>query len=173
MLFVLLLAWWPFVYHYTSVGLDFEQRVDGGVDGIYWRVRWPSDGSIVLARIVHRTKDVGDTLQPVDAFDFGGTFLKPAQATDGETFFENLGFWCRSVDAREAKVPDAVKDAERAFLIGVPHVLLALLTGGLWWFLRQRRRAKTGRKPMPGDGTLSNDALGIRAADRQSSAGPP
>lgn len=145
----LLLAWWPFAYRYTSVGFDFEQRVDGGVDGVYWRLRWPSDGSIVLARIVHRTEDVGDTVLPADAFDLGGTFLKPAQATGGETFFENLGFWCRSIDAREDKVPDVVKDAEHALLIGVPHVLIVLLTGGSWWLLRQRNGAKTGRKPTP------------------------
>lgn len=147
-LFWLLLAWWPFSYHYSSFGFDFEQRIDGGIDGVYWRLRWPSDGSIVLARIVHQTRDAGGEQRTADAFDLGGQFLGPSQATGAETFFENLGFWCRTVDAREEKVPDVVKDAERAWMIGVPHVLLVLLTGAGWWWLRQRRGARTGRKPV-------------------------
>ncbi|MFT4514986.1 MAG: hypothetical protein ACI89X_001244 [Planctomycetota bacterium] len=71
------------------MGVEFEQRVDNGLDAVYWRVRWPSDGSVILARIVHQSMDAA---REPDAFDFGATFLKPSQPCDAETFWQNLGF---------------------------------------------------------------------------------
>jgi len=131
-----LLLWWPFAYRYTSIGCEWELAVDGGIDAVYWRLRWPSDGSVVLARIVHQEH----TDRTPEGFDLGATFCKPAQATGAETFWQNLGFWWLAVDARERAVPDLVKDAERAFVVGVPHALLLATTASAWWWLRRRRR---------------------------------
>ena len=168
---LLLLAWWPFAYRYTSVGFEFEQRVDDGISGTYWRIRWPSDGSIVLARIVHQTRLTADDTRQPDAFDFGATFLKPARPCGNETFWEHLGFWCRSVDAREDNIPDIVKYAERAWVVGMPHALLLLLSASGWWLARNRRRTNAGRKPSVDDGSTSVTIAAKRAADRQSRAG--
>lgn len=152
LLTLLLLGWWPFAYRYTSVGIDFEERIDDGIDAVYWRVRWPSDGSILLARIVHQTRSdqSDDPEREPDAFDFGGTLLKPSQPCDAETFWQNLGFWYLDIDAREDHIPDIVKDAERAWVVGVPHSFLLAVCGGGFWLLRQRR-TRAGRKPIEGD----------------------
>jgi hypothetical protein len=141
-----LLLWWPFAYRYTSIGCEWELQVDDELHSVYWRVRWPSDGSVVLARIEHEQR----LDRMPEAFDLGATFLKPAQATGAVTFWQNLGFWWLSVDAREAPVPDLVKDAERAFVVGVPHACLLVGTGCAWWLLRSQRRTIAGRKPTVG-----------------------
>ncbi len=140
MLSLLLLAWWPFAHCYTSVGFEFEQRIENGIAGVYWRVRWPSDGSIIFARIERETEDAS---RVPDAFDFGAAFLKPAQACGGETFWQQLGFWLLSVDVREDRIPGMIKDADRAWVIGMPHGLLVLVCSSSWWLLRRQRRAKT------------------------------
>ncbi|MFT4514987.1 MAG: hypothetical protein ACI89X_001243 [Planctomycetota bacterium] len=53
-----------------------------------------------------------------------------------------------SIDARDDRIPDIVKDAERAWVVGVPHSLVFLMCGSGWWLLRRQRRTSTGRKPI-------------------------
>jgi hypothetical protein len=150
---LLLLAWWPLASYYTSIGVEFEQRSqNGGITGSYWRMRWPSDGSVVFARI-----------------DFGAAFLQPPRACGATTTAQQFGFWFLCADAREAAMLDLVKHADRVLLIGMPHWLLLLLTASTWHWLRRQRRIRAGRKPIVGAACAAGNA--DRAAERQSLAG--
>lgn len=136
------LAFWPFVGFYTSVGCEFEEPAGTMVRGTYWRVRWPGDGSVVLACIVeHRPAEAGG-LQP---FDLGGVFLRRAQPIAAEGWWQRHGFWWVRVREDAPKVPPIVAGADRAMLAGVPHWLLTLvlLTGAAASVVQARRRAQS------------------------------
>ena len=120
---ITLLASWPFAHRYTSFGLDLETRDAGRVRCTYWRVRWPRDGSLVFAHIVEH-REVGSG--PVEPFDLGGRFLQRAVPVPTDGVWQEQGFWWIDVDAANGPVPPIVAGADRAWLVGVPHWLVAL-----------------------------------------------
>jgi len=164
---LLLLVTLPFCGRYTSIGLDFEADVDDERHAVYWRVRWPSDGALVFARIVERGPP-GE--RAADAVDIGAALLREPQATGAGDCWQRHGFWWLSVDAREAAPPAIVAGCERAFVAGLPHWLWLLLFAAAGALLRrQRRRTSAGRKPIVGDDVLIGAAA--RSDARRSCVG--
>lgn len=143
------LLWWPFAYRYTSLGLDLEARDGDAVRCTFWRLRWPGDGSLLLAWLVeHRPTASG----PVEPFDLGCALLQPPRELAPQGFWQRQGFWCVDVQAGEA-APPIVAGAERAFAVGVPHWLLvvaAVAIAGLSCGRRKRIAELTAAAAPPG-----------------------
>ena len=86
-----LVALWPLSHRYTSFGIDLESP-DGGdrVRCTFYRIKWPGDGSVCVGRLVeHRAADA----KPLERFDLGGRFFKPAKETWPASAWNRLGFW--------------------------------------------------------------------------------
>ncbi len=142
---IALLLTLPWTGLYTSVGVDVE-RVDAGVlHGTYYRLRWPGDGSIALARLDEERAAV-DGEAP--AVDLGAAFLQPAPELAPQTPWQQAGFWCVDADAKRGPVPAVVAGSTRAWLVGVPQWVLAvaLAVPALLWQLAANRSGKRARQ---------------------------
>lgn len=134
---VLALATLPAAWRYSSFGLDFERASGADTEGTYWRLRWPGDGSVALCWLREQRSGA-----PGPAIDLGGRFLQRAVDPRPANGWQRLGFWWIDADAAIAPVPHIVAGAERAFLIGAPHWLLALALASATW-LQHRRGTRT------------------------------
>jgi hypothetical protein len=139
-------AFWPFTGRYTSFGCEWERHDGGVVHGEYWRLRWPSDGAIVVARLTEsrpaRTDDVA-------GFDVGGTFLQPPRPVGADGFWSAHGFWWVSTNAASGPMPAIVAGTERAAVVGIPHWLLtiSLASAAACHEWRRARRRRDVREP--------------------------
>src|SRR5438477_8600676 len=86
-----LLALWPLSHRYTSLGLDLEHAESPTrVRCTFYRLRWPGDGSVCLARLVeHRAADA----KPLEPLDLGGRFFKSAKGTRPQSAWNRRRFW--------------------------------------------------------------------------------
>ena len=111
-------------FRYTSIGLDFERRVeDGSVSYYFVRIRWPGDGSVWIGG--ERTRLTELKREP-QAVDLGATLFARARPSTPRTVWNRMGFWL-------------VREPGRAW-VGVPGVLvLATVLGGSWWCWRRVR----------------------------------
>lgn len=141
-LFVLLLFTWPLAWKYTSLGLDVETAVGSQVECVFYRVRWPGDGSIMIGRI---DEPLRPYRHPLERFDLGGVFFHPAMNLHPANVWERMGF--RWVDYDSALNPgpcDVSPHAARVKLIGFPHSLIVLAAAAMAFAqFRRLRRAKT------------------------------
>jgi hypothetical protein len=138
-----LLALWSRNHRYTSLGLDLEQP-DGPtrVRCTFYRLRWPGDGSVCVGRLVeHRAADA----KALERFDLGGRFFKAAKETRPQTAWNRFGFWwITDPKTPVAAAPGMAPGASEAFLVGVPHWLLCVLSVAIALLATIRRR-KTPR----------------------------
>ena len=148
-----LLALWPLSHRYTSLGLDLEQPENPTrVRCTFYRLRWPGDGSVCLARLVeHRAADA----KALERFDLGGRFFKPPKETRPQTAWNRGGFWwITDPTTPAAAAPAMAPGASEAFLIGVPHGLLVALSLPMA-IVATRRRIRASRaalqSPPPAD----------------------
>jgi hypothetical protein len=121
----ILLIVWPLTHRYTSVGLDLETSRGATVAQEFYRVRWPGNGSMLVGRIdEHRPASSG----PVVGLDLGADILRPARPIQPRSTWNRLGFWWIHADVTHGDAPrDAAPNADRVWLLGVPHWLLVLL----------------------------------------------
>lgn len=153
-----LLAFWPLSHRYTSLGLDLEQP--DGPDRVrctFYRLRWPGDGSVCVGRLVeHRAADA----KPLERFDLGGRFFKPAKETGPQTAWNRVGFW-RITDPTtpQAAAPAMAPGASEVFLVGVPHWLLVAISVPLA-IAATRKRIRRSRAAL--QSPPPTDTLGVR-----------
>lgn len=114
---------WPFAYRFSSFGIDRERADGARVRCDFWRVRWPGDGSVALC-LETTWRDGGD----ITAWDLGGRFLWPPRDLAPCDRMQRAGFWWVDHTGPAGAAPPIVAGAERAFLVAVPHWLVALAT---------------------------------------------
>lgn len=138
-----LVSLWPLSHRYTSLGLDLEQPENATrVRCTFYRLRWPGDGSVCVGRLVeHRAADA----KPLERVDLGGRFFKPAKEARPRTAWNRWGFWwITDPKAPAAVAPAMAPSASEAFLVGVPHWLVSVLSVAIALLATIRRR-KTHR----------------------------
>lgn len=133
-----LLACWPLAWRYSSFGIDLEHPAGDSVECVFYRLRWPGDGSVCVARVVEHRAPEGRPLEP---WDLGGAFLRPAPDLHPATTWQRLGFWCFDIAAGEP-APAIVAGADSAVIVGVPHWLLVVIALALCC-----RRRRTDASP--------------------------
>ncbi|CAN5437520.1 hypothetical protein BH10PLA1_BH10PLA1_04120 [soil metagenome] len=134
---ILLLLTWPIAWMYSSLGIDLETPVGTQVVCVFYRVRWPGDGSIMIGRI---DEPLRAPKHPLERFDLGGVFFRPAMELHPASLWERLGFrWVNYDRDRDAGPCDVSPHAARVKLIGFPHGLIVLGWAAL--LAGQRRRS--------------------------------
>jgi hypothetical protein len=123
-----LVALWPLSHRYTSFGIDLE-RSDAGdrVRCTFFRIKWPGDGSVCVGRLVeHRAANA----KPLERFDLGGRFFKPAKETWPASVWNRWGFWwVTQPGGPQAAAPGMAAGASEVFVVGVPHWVLVVAAG--------------------------------------------
>jgi hypothetical protein len=156
----ILLAVWPLSRRYTSLGLDLEQP-DGRarIRCTFYRLRWPGDGSVCVARLVeHRAADA----KPLERFDLGGRFFKPAKETRPATAWNRRGFWwITDPQTPAAAAAGMAPGASEVVLAGIPHWLLVVSLTALA-FAVSRKRPRTPRDAAALQSPPATDTLGDR-----------
>lgn len=137
---VVLLLTWPLAWKYTSVGIDLETPHGDTVDCVFYRVRWPGDGSIMIGRI-DRSRAAGKKV--LEPFDLGGVFLSTGRTYSADTIWHRFGFRLIDYDhTRDGPYTPFAPGAHRAKLIGFPHGLIILAWAGLVvWRVRRQSAA--------------------------------
>ena len=136
----LLLFTWPLAWRYTSVGIDLETPHGDTVDCVFYRVRWPGDGSVMIGRI-DRSRAAGKKV--LEPFDLGGVFLTSGRSLPADNVWQRLGFrWIDYDSTRDGPYSAFAPGARRAQLIGFPHGLVILAWAGfVMWCVRRSRKA--------------------------------
>ena len=126
-----LLAMWPVSHRYTSLGIDLESpAADGRVRCTFYRLRWPGDGSVCLARLVESR---AATAKPLERFDLGGRFFKPAKAVCPANGWNRAGFWYVTRPGTPQAAADGMAPgASEVFLMGAPHWLAVVISAVCW-----------------------------------------
>lgn len=111
-------------FRYTSIGLDFERRVeDGSLSYYFVRIRWAGDGSVWIGG--ERTRLTESKREP-QAVDLGATFFAPPRAMMSRTAWNRMGFWL-------------VREPGRAWGGAPGALVLSAALGGTWLCYRRVR----------------------------------
>ncbi len=134
---LILFAWfgvtvmWATSYtHYTSVGIDHDQREEQQIKHSYYRLRWPGNGSISLGG--GKSYRPLNSSKPFETLDLAATFLYPEpELPEVESIYNKAGFWYKSMI-----------QPSRQFWLGVPAWLPVIILGFLSFVLWRRRNTK-------------------------------
>ena len=121
--------------HYTSVGIDHDQRVNADneqqqthIQHSYYRVRWPGNGSIWLGG--GKSLRPHDSPKPFEPFDLAATFMHPQPVLPPiDSSYNKAGFWFKSLTK-----------PSRQIWLGVPSWLPVVVLGLLSFILWRRNR---------------------------------
>ena len=134
---LILLAWfggtamWATSYtHYTSVGIDHDQREEQQIKHSYYRLRWTGGGSIWLGG--GKSYRPLNSPKPFETLDLAATFLYPEpELPKVESIYNKAGFWYKSMT-----------QPSRQFWLGVPAWLPVIILSFLSFVLWRKRNTK-------------------------------